>query len=312
LAPPHFIHPACPSAECPCPVPPPPADGGLPCPGGLPASPGAAQAWRARRAPGHKGGAACGKPRAARQELLRAEPSTFPELSLRHCQPRTRLCPASSWALGSGFACSKLQGHAFLWGVSRVRLLRRPAGRGRGRACAECHLRARPGPCPPRPPPGVLVKGYLSGDQTERIPARSLLALGSKVVKWWAWWKSKDVTERACDSLGQGHACSPGAAGKARVGCAFLTPPLRAPRAAALLSRQLPLGRGSVAFRPGGRGRGTLPSRAFLLVTKALDGLGPEGKAHSLTREPGAPTPLCTSQRRFQTLVSTNVSTCGL
>lgn len=44
--------------------------------------------------------------------------------------------------------------------VGRVpsHLLRRPAGW----ACAGWCLWTQPGPCSPRPPPGVLVKGYLS------------------------------------------------------------------------------------------------------------------------------------------------------
>lgn len=159
MAPPHFIHPACPSAECLCPVPPPPADGGLPCPGGLPASPRAAQAWRARQAPGHKGGAARGKPRAAGQELLRAEPSTLPR-ALPATLPALH-SPLPCFPLGARFWVCLFQVTRTCVSVGRVpsRLLRRPAGR----ACAGGCLRTPPGPCSPRPPPGVLVKGYLSG-----------------------------------------------------------------------------------------------------------------------------------------------------
>lgn len=113
---------------------PPPVDGGLPCPGGLPTSLGTAQARRARWTPWHRRGAACGKASAAGEALLRAEPLAPESSPCDTARPvfACCLCPASSWALGSGFAlelksCLKLQGHEFLWGMSQVRL-RRAAG----------------------------------------------------------------------------------------------------------------------------------------------------------------------------------------
>lgn len=70
-----------------------------------------------------------------------------------------RLCPASSWALSSGFALElksslKLQGHEFLWACPKSVFLEDLQG---GR------VRTQPGPCPRRPLPGLLIKGYLSG-----------------------------------------------------------------------------------------------------------------------------------------------------
>ena len=114
--PPHFIHPACPSAERPRPVPP------LPSHGAPPVSPAAARAQRvclgdkaqARSHRGKPSAAGPGAPESRARHTRKSSPCHTAGPALAR-----RLCLASSWALGSGFAlelksCLKSQGREFL------------------------------------------------------------------------------------------------------------------------------------------------------------------------------------------------------